>query len=109
MNRDFLRFFMSLQRSKPETAQRHRIQMAVRVRPPRGNIAQDGVAPPPLPPLVEPADSEVTILSSVTIDKFTRADFAVVQFNYPDPNSRLLTHEYTKAAFELKGVHPGIK
>eukprot|EP00752_Nemacystus_decipiens_P011255 g10003.t1 len=75
---------------------------------------QDGMAPPasnkPQPhPLVEPEDSEVSVLSGNTIDGFIQSDFAVVQFFSWDRYSQNLSLEYAKASIELKRIDPDIK
>ncbi|CAM9202220.1 unnamed protein product [Sphacelaria rigidula] len=81
---------------------------------------KDGVEPPPPPPapkrppaepLVEPADSEVEVLTIDTLDKFVEEnEFAVVEFYAPwCGHCKKLFPEYTKASIALKGHEPPIK
>lgn len=73
-------------------------------------------APPPTHllrgplPLVEPEESEVSVLSQHNIDDFIRAGFAAVEFYAPKcPHCVTLFPEYTKASIELKRVDPDIR
>lgn len=82
-------------------------------------IVQDGVTPLPLPPvsnkppllpLKEPEESEVSVLSKDTIFDFVEAEFAVVEFYAPTwPHCRMLFPEYTKASIELRALDPSIR